>query len=108
MAVRASRRIDEERLEAGNAQAEAQEERAAPVAGSEAGQGAQSKPPVDRWEMVAVAAYYCGERRGFEPGGELDDWLHAEAEIYGLMVRPGEAGADSPAAAARAPGAPPL
>lgn len=31
--------------------------------------------------MVEEAAYYCAERRGFQPGHELDDWLQAEAEI---------------------------
>jgi Protein of unknown function (DUF2934) len=37
--------------------------------------GAQS--PVTR-EQISLAAYYCAERRGFEPGHELDDWLDAE------------------------------
>lgn len=32
-------------------------------------------------EMVAVNAYYRAEKRGFEPGHELDDWLEAELEI---------------------------
>lgn len=31
--------------------------------------------------MVAEAAYYCAQRRGFAPGHELDDWLSAEAQI---------------------------
>ena len=36
----------------------------------------------EQWqEMVSEAAYYCAERRGFEEGYELDDWLEAEAEI---------------------------
>jgi hypothetical protein len=34
--------------------------------------------PIDR---IATAAYYRAERRGFSPGGELDDWLEAEREI---------------------------
>lgn len=34
-----------------------------------------------REAMVAEAAYYCAERRGFAPGHELEDWLRAEAEI---------------------------
>jgi hypothetical protein len=29
---------------------------------------------------IAVAAYFRAERRGFAPGGELEDWLCAEAE----------------------------
>jgi hypothetical protein len=30
---------------------------------------------------VALAAYFIAEKRGFEPGHELDDWLAAEAEV---------------------------
>jgi hypothetical protein len=32
-------------------------------------------------ERVAVAAYFRAQRRGFEAGHELEDWLAAEAEI---------------------------
>ena len=31
--------------------------------------------------MIAELAYYRAERRGFAPGGELQDWLEAEAEV---------------------------
>ena len=31
--------------------------------------------------MIAEAAYYCAEKRGFAPGHELEDWLEAEAQI---------------------------
>ncbi len=31
--------------------------------------------------MIAEAAYYCAEKRGFGPGHELEDWLEAEARI---------------------------
>ena len=31
-------------------------------------------------EMIAVAAYFRAEKRGFAPGNELDDWLQAETE----------------------------
>jgi len=34
---------------------------------------------VQRW--IAEAAYYRAESRGFEPGGETQDWLAAEAEV---------------------------
>ncbi|MGQ0546536.1 MAG: DUF2934 domain-containing protein [Betaproteobacteria bacterium] len=30
---------------------------------------------------IAEAAYYLAERRGFAPGGEVEDWLAAEAQI---------------------------
>lgn len=30
---------------------------------------------------VAEAAYYLAERRGFEPGHDVDDWLEAEQQV---------------------------
>jgi len=36
------------------------------------------------YNLVAVAAYYRAEKRGFAPGGELQDWIEAEAEIKQL------------------------
>lgn len=43
----------------------------------------QQGPPggVERRERVATAAYYNAERRGFQAGGEVDDWLEAEKQI---------------------------
>jgi len=45
----------------------------------------EGKPPAItsgvRRAMTAEAAYYRAERRGFEPGHEIDDWIAAEAEI---------------------------
>ncbi|MDH5263557.1 MAG: DUF2934 domain-containing protein [Betaproteobacteria bacterium] len=35
----------------------------------------------ERQRMIAEAAYYRAERRGFAPGGEAEDWYAAEAEI---------------------------
>ena len=35
----------------------------------------------DHQAKVALAAYFIAEKRGFEPGHELEDWLAAEAEI---------------------------
>src|SRR3954470_6514526 len=32
-------------------------------------------------ELVELAAYYRAERRGFAPGGELEDWIEAEREV---------------------------
>lgn len=34
-----------------------------------------------REARIAEAAYWRAERRGFTPGGEVDDWLSAEKEI---------------------------
>jgi hypothetical protein len=42
----------------------------------------QPLPNLERFrEMVAVRAYYKAERRGFEPGCEVEDWLEAESEL---------------------------
>lgn len=38
-----------------------------------------------RHAMIAEAAYFRAQRRGFEPGHELEDWLQAEADF--LMTR---------------------
>jgi Protein of unknown function (DUF2934) len=39
--------------------------------------------PVSR-RMIAEAAYYRAEKRGFAHGMALDDWLEAEKEIDAL------------------------
>ena len=42
------------------------------------------KPDIDLdefREMIAVNAYYRAEKRGFEDGYELEDWLEAEREM---------------------------
>ena len=33
------------------------------------------------YEMIAEAAYYRAQKRGFTPGAEAQDWLDAEAEV---------------------------
>ena len=38
-------------------------------------------PLVDCKQMISEAAYYLAQKRGFAPGLELSDWLHAEREI---------------------------
>lgn len=40
----------------------------------------------DRYRMIAEAAYYRAENRGFMPGSELDDWLAAEIEVDELLA----------------------
>lgn len=37
--------------------------------------------PEERERMIARAAYFRAEKRGFAPGHELEDWLEAEAEV---------------------------
>ena len=39
-----------------------------------------------RREMIAKAAYYRAERRGFEPGHEAEDWLAAESEVDAALM----------------------
>ncbi|MBL6987867.1 MAG: sterol desaturase family protein [Methylobacter sp.] len=44
-----------------------------------------SVQPVDLEGMIAEAAYYKAEKRGFNPGYELKDWLDARSEIIRLV-----------------------
>ncbi len=46
-----------------------------------------SVTPEQRNQLVAKAAYYRAERRGFAPGSELEDWLQAEAEVERTLRR---------------------
>ncbi len=39
----------------------------------------------DYQEMIAEAAYYKAEQRGFVPGFEQEDWLAAESEIHSML-----------------------
>lgn len=49
---------------------------------SAAGKAAKEKVSgEERYQMVAMAAYFIAERRGFLAGYEHDDWLLAEQEI---------------------------
>ena len=43
--------------------------------------GPVSLSAVERHEMIAVAAYYLAEKRGFPGGGALEDWIAAERQI---------------------------
>ena len=38
----------------------------------------------DRQQMIATAAYYRAENRGFNGGDEIQDWLEAESELDGI------------------------
>lgn len=39
----------------------------------------------ERERLVARAAYFRAEKRGFAPGFELQDWVEAEAEVLRLI-----------------------
>ena len=41
----------------------------------------------ERHEMIAVAAYYLAEQRGFPGEGAMDDWVHAEHQIDRMVER---------------------
>lgn len=42
-------------------------------------------PAEERHEMIAVAAYYLAEQRGFPGEGALDDWIAAERQINQMI-----------------------
>ncbi len=37
--------------------------------------------PAERMKMIAEAAYYLAEKRGFTGGNELSDWVAAEQQV---------------------------
>jgi sterol desaturase/sphingolipid hydroxylase (fatty acid hydroxylase superfamily) len=41
--------------------------------------------PINLDAMIAVAAYYKAEKRGFYPGDDIRDWLEAKSEIIALV-----------------------
>jgi hypothetical protein len=43
--------------------------------------------PERRAVMIAEAAYYRAERRGFTAGDEMADWLLAEQEVDAVLLR---------------------
>lgn len=49
----------------------------------------QPKPitPEARHQMIALGAYLRAERRGFAPGGEIQDWLESEQEVDTLLLQ---------------------
>jgi hypothetical protein len=42
----------------------------------------------ERHALIATAAYLRAQRRNFEPGRELEDWLAAEAELNRHFANP--------------------
>jgi DUF2934 family protein len=43
--------------------------------------------PGQRAALIAKAAYFRAESRGFAPGRETEDWLAAEAEVDAKLLR---------------------
>ena len=48
--------------------------------------GAELMSPEMRRGIIAQAAYFRAQRRDFEPGHEVDDWLAAEAEVDSALT----------------------
>lgn len=46
-------------------------------------------PSVDRSQMIAEAAYYLAEQRGFSEGDPVRDWLDAEVLVDQMQVPKG-------------------
>jgi len=44
--------------------------------------------PRGREALIAEAAYFRAQRRGFTPGHEVEDWLAAETEVDKKLKRP--------------------
>jgi Protein of unknown function (DUF2934) len=53
--------------------------------GYKAGSPAPDVAPDIRRAMIAEAAYFLAEKRGFSPGDEIQDWLEAESQIESLL-----------------------
>jgi hypothetical protein len=49
-----------------------------------------------REALIAEAAYFRAQRRGFAPGHEEEDWLAAEAEVDGRLNAATPPGARKP------------
>jgi hypothetical protein len=47
--------------------------------------------PEKRAALIAEAAYFRAQRRGFAPGHEEEDWLAAESEVDAKLLRAGSA-----------------
>jgi hypothetical protein len=43
--------------------------------------------PEKRAALIAQAAYFRAEKRGFAPGRETEDWLAAEQEVDDRLIR---------------------
>lgn len=54
--------------------------------------------PEERYQMIAKAAYFRAEKRGFASGDTARDWLEAEAEIDRMLKTPKSKAKSSPSA----------
>jgi hypothetical protein len=64
-----------------------------PTVAAKPKKGSSGPPPAsgpglnveERDRLIAQAAYFRAEKRGFAPGYELQDWVEAEAEVLRLI-----------------------
>ena len=63
---------------------------------------AVSVTPEERYQMVAKAAYFRAEKRGFAAGDTAQDWLDAEEEIERMLQTPPSKAAGLPITAKQA------
>ena len=43
--------------------------------------------PEERWNLIAIGAYYRAEKRGFVGGDPAQDWWEAELEVDAELAR---------------------
>jgi len=48
--------------------------------------------PEQRAALIAEAAFFRAEKRGFAPGYEVEDWLAAESEVDAKLMQAVESG----------------
>lgn len=65
--------------------------KAAAIAAKAATPFTQFVDPERRDALIAQAAYFRAEKRGFAPGHEAEDWLAAEAEVDARLMKPDSA-----------------
>jgi hypothetical protein len=60
---------------------EARKKTASESAGRAAADAKTALSNEDIYRLIAEAAYFKAKARGFEPGGEVQDWIEAETEV---------------------------
>ena len=53
--------------------------------GSQQPDSSSANDDCPREQMIAEAAYFRAEQRGFVPGNEMSDWLQAEADVEAML-----------------------
>ena len=80
--------MKDSRVIAGRSQQASKSAKSRPVVKTPTGNALRTSEELK--EVIAVAAYYLAERRNFEPGHDLEDWLSAEAQVLSEAQGPEE------------------